>query len=166
MSEHIYSCKTKVTGVKVMKKTDFTAEQLSDMTMELLIKRLTEESPHLSNPEHGHGILEIIYNFNSAPRISDRYSIVSNSGGEFKVLFPSKSYNEVYLKNNISSLYYIVSRYLATRIVPQGKLTIEFQSGKITSCVVNNEGTYNDMQRSGKPKFNLDDFLFDEEDEE
>ncbi|RTR26588.1 hypothetical protein EKG37_21200 [Robertmurraya yapensis] len=151
-----------------MKKNEivYTAETLNDMTMELLIKRLTEESPHLSSPEHGHGILEIIYTFNSPPRISDKYSIISNSGGDFEVLFPTKNYDELFLKNNIRYLYYIITRYLATRIVPQGKLTVEFQNGKIINCTVNNEGTYKDLERSGKPKLNIDDFLSDDEEEE
>jgi hypothetical protein len=142
-----------------------TTQDLSDMTMDLLVKRLSEESPHLSNPDHGFGILEIVYNFNSAPRISDRYSIIKNSGGEFEVSFPVKKYDEKLLKKNIKMLYYIVNQYLSTRVIPQGKLTIEFSHGIIISCDVNNEGTYKDLERTGRPKMGLDDILFDEEDQ-
>jgi hypothetical protein len=150
-----------------MKKTEYTNEQLVDMTMEMLIKRLSEESPHLSNPESGNGNLEIVYNFNAAPRINDRYSILRNSGGEFKFKFPPREYDKKCFTKNIESLYYVVQTYLSTRVVPQGKIIVEFKNGIIDGLDLNNEGTYQDLTRIGKPKINLDDILFsDEEGEE
>lgn len=149
-----------------MKKNQFTNQELLDMTMDLLMLRLAEESPHLSNPSHGQGSLDIVFGFNSAPRVCDRYSIINKNDGELKISFPAKAFDEVCLKHNIKHLYYIVSQYLSTRIVPQGRLMVEFTNGMVTACYVNNEGTYNDLQRNGKPKYNLDDFLFDDEEDE
>jgi hypothetical protein len=150
-----------------VKKTEYTNDQLVDMTMEMLIKRLSEESPHLSNPESGNGILEIVYNFNAAPRINDRYSILRNSGGEFKFKFPLREFDKKCFTKNIESLYYVVQTYLSTRVVPQGKIIVEFKNGIIDGLDLNNEGTYQDLTRIGKPKINLDDILFsDEEGEE
>jgi hypothetical protein len=150
-----------------MKQVELTSKDLGEMTMDLLVKRLSEESPHLSNPEHGNGILEIIYNFNSAPKISDRFSIVMQSGGEIKISFPARTYCKTLLKKNIESLYYVVQTYLNTRVVPQGRITVEFKNGIINGVYVNNEGTYKDLERTGKSKIDLDDILFgDEEGEE
>ncbi|EFV75026.1 MULTISPECIES: hypothetical protein [Cytobacillus] len=146
-------------------KVKLTSEELCEMTMDLIVKRLSEESPHLSNPEYGHGSLEIVFTFNSVPRVIDSYSVIKASEGEFTISFPSKKYNELLLKNNIRMLYNIVQKYLSTREVPQGKLTVEFSGGIIINCYVNNEGTYRDIARNGKPKLDLDDILFgDEED--
>jgi hypothetical protein len=136
------------------------------MTMDLLVKRLSEESPHLSNLEYGHGVLEIVYAFNSVPRLIDSYSVIRANGGEISISFPSKDYDNVLLKNNIRMLYNIVQKYLSTREIPQGKLTVEFSQGIIVNCYVNNEGTYKDIERTGKSKIDLDEILFDEEDEE
>jgi hypothetical protein len=63
-------------------------------------------------------------------------------------------------------LYNIVQKYLSTREIPQGKLTVEFLHGIIVNCYVNNEGTYKDIERTGKSKMDLDEILFDEEYEE
>jgi hypothetical protein len=143
-----------------------TSEQLCDMTMDLLVKRLSEESPHLSNPEYGYGKLEIIFTFNSEPRVIDSFSVIKAREGEISVLFPSKKYDVLLLKNNIRMLYNIVQKYLSTRQIPQGKLTFEFSQGIIKNCYVNNEGTYRDVTRKGKPKLDLDEILFGEEGEE
>lgn len=150
-----------------MKKNEYTNEQLVDMTMDMLIKRLSEESPHLSNPDSGKGILEIIYNFNAAPKVNDRYSIIKSCVGELQFKFPSKTYDKKCFNKNIELLYFVVQSYLSTRVVPQGKIIIEFLNGTINDINLNNEGTYSDLQRIGKPKIKLDDILFgDEEDAE
>ncbi|QOK30061.1 hypothetical protein IIE26_27215 (plasmid) [Cytobacillus oceanisediminis] len=142
-----------------------TSNQLCDMTMDLLVKRLSEESPHFSNPEFGYGKIEIVYAFNSVPRLIDSYSIINDCEGEILISFPSKKYDALLLKNNIRMLYNIVQKYLSTREIPQGKLTIEFSKGIIINCYVNNEGTYKDIERTGKPKLDLDDILFGDDDE-
>lgn len=151
-----------------MKKVAFTAEELSEMTMNLLINRLTEESPYLSNPDYGNGVLEVIYNFNSGPRVIDRFSILKQSDGELTITFPKRKYDMDLLTQNIKILYNVIQQYLSTRVVPQGKLIFEFKNGIIDSAQVTNEGTYKDLVRTGgKPKLNLDDILFgDEEDNE
>lgn len=162
-----FDYRSKVREMIQMNHEKFSAQDLIDMTTELLVKRLCEESPHLSNPEHGHGILEITYNYNSAPKISDRYSIIKKIGKEMKISFPTKTYDKDLLKENLNMLYYIVNQYLSARSIPQGKLTIEFKDGHVNACTVNNEGTYKDLERTGKPKMLIDDILFgDEEDEE
>ncbi len=148
------------------KKTEFTNEELLNMTMELVAKRLTEESPHLCNAEHGFGVLEINYRFNAGPRVNDRFSVIRRSSEGIKVTFPTKKFDKVLLKNNINTLFYVVSQYLTMRIVPQGTLTFVFEGGVIIDCNVNNEGSYKDLERVGRPDFNLDDFLFGEDEEE
>ncbi|MFT0139193.1 hypothetical protein ACEK07_30250 [Alcanivoracaceae bacterium MT1] len=147
-----------------MKKPELTTENLCNMTMELLIKRLTEESPHLCNEETGNGVLEIIYNFNTTPKIVDSFSVLNNvNKGEMKLTFPRRSFNKILLKENIRSLYFIVHHYLSTRVVPQGRIKIEFQGGGLCNVAITNEGTYADLQRSGRPKFKLDDLLYEED---
>lgn len=149
-----------------MSQYQFTNQELVDMTMDLLLKRLTEESPHLSSPTHGHGKLEIVYNYKSVPKLIDSYSIIKENGAEVSISFPTKQYDEVHLKNNVRILYNIVQKYISIREIPQGRLAVVFEKGKIVDCYVNNEGTYNDIKRTGKPKVELDDILFDDEEEE
>jgi hypothetical protein len=149
-----------------MKRTEYSNEQLVDMTMDMLIKRLSEESPHLSNPDTGNGVLEIVYNFNAAPKLNDLFSIIKSCGGELKFKFPSKTYDKKCFKKNIEVLYYVVQSYLSTRVVPQGRIIVEFQQGIVNDLKFKNEGTYLDMQRIGKPKMKLDDILFGDEEEE
>lgn len=145
-------------------KKNISNNDLQEMTMDLIIKRLSEESPHLSNTTYGNGVLEIVYAYNAVPRINDRFSIIKQGLGEdMKVSFPDRRYDEQKLKQNIRLIYYIVSQYLSTRLIPQGRLTIEFINGAIADCYINNEGTYNDLLRTGKPKLDLDDILFEEE---
>lgn len=152
-------------GEKTMKPVELTNEQLCDMTMDLLIKRLSEESPHLSSPEHGNGVLEIIFGFNSVPRVCDRYSIVKDSEGDLKISFPVRSYDKKMLRSNIRNLYFVVQNYISSRVVPQGKIIVNFKNGRVDDFQINNEGTYRDIERTGKPKISLDDILFGDEEE-
>ncbi|OIJ13358.1 hypothetical protein BKP35_08980 [Anaerobacillus arseniciselenatis] len=149
-----------------MKKVEFTAETLSEMTMNLLVKRLSEESPYLSNSEYGNGILEVIYNFNSVPKVTDRFSVIKQSDGEFAISFPRRKYEKNLLTKNIRTLYYVIQQYLSTRVVPQGKIIFEFNNGVIDGFQVINEGTYKDLARTGKSDLDLDEILFGEEDDE
>lgn len=148
-----------------MNKVELTNKQLSEMTMDLLVRRLSEESPHLCSHEHGNGILEIFFKFNDVPKVSDRFSLIKQCGDELKVTFPARKYDPLLFKNNIRILHYVIQKYLAIRVVPQGRIKVEFRNGVISDFELINEGTYKDMLRLGKPKLCLDDILFSDDDE-
>lgn len=149
-----------------MKQADFNNSNLGEMTMDLLLKRLAEESPHLSSPQYGNGELEIIYSFNNVPRVIDSFSVINESNGKRKVSFPARKYDKTLLEKNIQTLYHIVQTYLSTRVIPQGKITVQFNNGIVSDCKLSNDGSYRDLVRTGKSKIDLDEILFGEEENE
>jgi len=149
-----------------MGKKELTTERLIEMTMDILTKRLVDECPHFNNPKDGNGEIKIIYKYENEPRVIDSFHMNKEvRDNETYISYPDKSYRIENLKNNLRTLYTIVSKYLNLRVIPQGQLTIVFQKGQIVDCKIQNEGVYRDLERSGKSKFNLD-TIWEYDDEE